>query len=115
IKFFQQKELRGTPWTISIHQDRHAPRSFAFQLKKFLNDIEFIRSNFYNKLELVRFSSSLGKFVGYTEWGVKTAEYWNSDTSYIEGLKAQRETYCLHNIGIWRGSPGQVTSLSQWM
>uniref|UniRef100_A0A3B3WLN6 MHC class II beta chain N-terminal domain-containing protein n=1 Tax=Poecilia mexicana TaxID=48701 RepID=A0A3B3WLN6_9TELE len=62
-------------------------------------DIEFIRSQFYNKLEIFRFSSSLGKFVGYTEYGVKQAEYFNKDTSYIAGLKADKERYCLNNVG----------------
>ncbi|MEQ2274231.1 hypothetical protein XENORESO_016752 [Xenotaenia resolanae] len=65
-----------------------------------LKDIEYIRSNYYNKLELFRFSSSLGKFVGYTDYGIKQAEYRNSQTSYIEGLKATKETVCLNNIEI---------------
>uniref|UniRef100_A0A3P9NYV4 H-2 class II histocompatibility antigen, E-S beta chain-like n=1 Tax=Poecilia reticulata TaxID=8081 RepID=A0A3P9NYV4_POERE len=65
-----------------------------------LKDIEFIRSNYYNKLELYRFSSSLGRFVGYTEYGVKQAEYFNSDPSIIGAMKAQREAYCLNNVGI---------------
>uniref|UniRef100_A0A3B3X9K1 Ig-like domain-containing protein n=1 Tax=Poecilia mexicana TaxID=48701 RepID=A0A3B3X9K1_9TELE len=64
-----------------------------------LNDIEYIRSNFYNKLEIYRFSSSLGKFVGYTEYGVKQAEYRNSLTSYIAQMKAEKERYCLNNVG----------------
>ncbi|XP_016523161.1 H-2 class II histocompatibility antigen, E-S beta chain-like isoform X2 [Poecilia formosa] len=66
-----------------------------------LNDIEFIRSDFYNKLEIFRFSSSLGRFVGYTEYGVKQAEYRNNNPSIIAQMKAQKETYCLHNIDIW--------------
>ncbi|XP_047242406.1 HLA class II histocompatibility antigen, DR beta 5 chain-like [Girardinichthys multiradiatus] len=64
-----------------------------------LKDIEYIRSNYYDKLEIYRFSSSLGKFVGYTDYGIKQADYFNSQTSYIEGLKAQKDTYCLNNIG----------------
>ncbi|MED6271397.1 hypothetical protein CHARACLAT_019755 [Characodon lateralis] len=65
-----------------------------------LKDIEFTRSCYYNKLEIFRFSSSLGKFVGYTEWGVKQANYFNGQTSYIEAMKAQKGTYCQNNIGI---------------
>ena len=63
-----------------------------------LKDIEFIRSLYFNKEELVRFSSSLGKFVGYTEFGVKNAERWNKDPSYLAQMRAQKETYCKHNI-----------------
>ncbi|KAM4536367.1 H-2 class II histocompatibility antigen, E-S beta chain-like isoform 1-T1 [Odontesthes bonariensis] len=66
-----------------------------------LKDIEFIQSYFYNKLEYARFSSSLGKFVGYTEFGVKNAERWNKDTGQLAALRAQKETYCQHNIGLW--------------
>ncbi|XP_037618761.1 LOW QUALITY PROTEIN: H-2 class II histocompatibility antigen, E-S beta chain-like [Sebastes umbrosus] len=65
-----------------------------------LKDIEFIDSYYYNKVEYTRFSSSVGKFVGFTEYGVKNAEYWNSDPSFLAAMKAQKETYCLHNIGI---------------
>ncbi|KAF1381159.1 hypothetical protein PFLUV_G00171640 [Perca fluviatilis] len=63
-----------------------------------LKDIEFIRSLYFNKEELVRFSSSLGKFVGYTEFGIKNAERWNKDPSYLAQMNAQKETYCKHNI-----------------
>ncbi|MED6261041.1 hypothetical protein ATANTOWER_000142 [Ataeniobius toweri] len=66
-----------------------------------LKDIEFTRSSYYDKLELFRFSSSSGKFVGYTDYGIKQAEYRNSQTSILESMKAQKETYCQHNIGIW--------------
>ncbi|XP_051800715.1 H-2 class II histocompatibility antigen, E-S beta chain-like [Acanthochromis polyacanthus] len=66
-----------------------------------LKDIEYIYSHYYNKKELIRFSSSLGEFVGYTEFGVKWAEQANKDTSELSGRKAQKETYCQHNIGIW--------------
>lgn len=65
-----------------------------------LKDIEYIRSAYYNKLEIFRFSSSLGKFVGYTEYGVKQANYFNKDTAYVSSLNAQKETYCHNNIGV---------------
>ncbi|XP_032365101.1 H-2 class II histocompatibility antigen, E-S beta chain isoform X2 [Etheostoma spectabile] len=65
-----------------------------------LNDIEYILSYHYNKVEYARFSSSLGKFVGYTEFGVKNAEYWNNDPSYLAALRAQKETYCKNNVDI---------------
>ncbi|KAK9525206.1 hypothetical protein VZT92_017528 [Zoarces viviparus] len=63
-----------------------------------LKDIEYIRSYFYNKLEYTRFSSSVGRYVGFTEYGVKNAEYWNSDPSELAAMRAQKETYCQHNI-----------------
>ncbi|XP_041840616.1 H-2 class II histocompatibility antigen, E-S beta chain-like isoform X2 [Melanotaenia boesemani] len=65
-----------------------------------LKDIEYIRSYYYHKLEFTRFSSSLGKYVGYTEYGVKNAESWNQDKGNLAAMNAQKDTYCQHNIGI---------------
>uniref|UniRef100_A0A3B3VNW8 H-2 class II histocompatibility antigen, E-S beta chain-like n=1 Tax=Poecilia latipinna TaxID=48699 RepID=A0A3B3VNW8_9TELE len=65
-----------------------------------LLDIQFISSYIYNKIEYVRFDSNVGKFIGYTEFGVKNAEQWNKDPSRIAMMRAQKETYCLHNIGV---------------
>nr|ABH09452.1 MHC class II antigen beta chain [Dicentrarchus labrax] len=64
-------------------------------------NIEYIRSYYYNKLEVTRFSSSVGEFVGYTEWGLKQAKYWNSDTSYLAQMRGEKERYCLNNINIY--------------
>uniref|UniRef100_A0A3B5B357 MHC class II beta chain N-terminal domain-containing protein n=1 Tax=Stegastes partitus TaxID=144197 RepID=A0A3B5B357_9TELE len=66
-----------------------------------LKDMEYIYSSYYNKLEYVRFSSSLGKFIGYTEFGVKNAERWNNDPAELSRQRAQKETYCQPNIGMW--------------
>ncbi|XP_006809848.1 H-2 class II histocompatibility antigen, E-S beta chain-like [Neolamprologus brichardi] len=66
-----------------------------------LKDIEFYLSYNYNKIKYVEFSSSLGKFVGYNEVGVKQAEAWNNDQAQLAVWKTQKEAYCKHNIGIW--------------
>ncbi|XP_073333348.1 H-2 class II histocompatibility antigen, E-S beta chain-like [Pagrus major] len=63
-----------------------------------LNDIEFIRSYYYNKLEDIRFSSSVGKYVGYTEHGVKNAESWNNNPSELSRMRAEKERWCKSNI-----------------
>uniref|UniRef100_A0A8C9Y0J6 Ig-like domain-containing protein n=1 Tax=Sander lucioperca TaxID=283035 RepID=A0A8C9Y0J6_SANLU len=63
-----------------------------------LNDIEYSRSVYYNKVEYFRFSSSLGKFVGYTEYGVMQANYWNRQTSYLAGMRATKVRYCKPTI-----------------
>ncbi|KAM3838160.1 H-2 class II histocompatibility antigen, E-S beta chain-like [Diretmus argenteus] len=65
-----------------------------------LPDIEYIHSYYHNKVELLRFNSTVGKFVGYTEFGVMNAENWNKDPSYMAVTKAQKEIYCKHNIDI---------------
>ncbi|XP_028254643.1 H-2 class II histocompatibility antigen, E-S beta chain-like [Parambassis ranga] len=66
-----------------------------------LKDIQVINSYFYNKIEFTRFDSNVGKFVGFTEYGVRNAEYFNNNTGLLAALRAQRERYCQPNIGIW--------------
>ncbi|XP_005951689.1 H-2 class II histocompatibility antigen, E-S beta chain isoform X1 [Haplochromis burtoni] len=66
-----------------------------------LRDIEFITSYYYNKIEFVRFSSDVGKYVGYTEFGMKNAEMWNNNPGQLAAMRAQKETYCQPNVGIW--------------
>ncbi|KAL4009314.1 hypothetical protein ACER0C_003166 [Sarotherodon galilaeus] len=66
-----------------------------------LRDIEYIRSYYYNRIEYVRFSSSVGKFVGYTEYGVKEADQWNKDQGQLAVMRAQKEIYCTPNIDLW--------------
>ncbi|XP_031734489.1 H-2 class II histocompatibility antigen, E-S beta chain-like [Anarrhichthys ocellatus] len=66
-----------------------------------LKNIEYIRSYYYNKLEDIKFSSSVGRYVGFTEHGVKNAENWNKDPSELGRMRAEKERYCLHNIKIW--------------
>nr|NP_001266491.1 MHC class II beta chain precursor [Oreochromis niloticus]AEE73592.1 MHC class II beta chain [Oreochromis niloticus]AYN72178.1 MHC class II antigen beta chain [Oreochromis niloticus] len=70
-----------------------------------LKDIDFTASSYYNKIKYTQFSSSVGKFVGFTEFGVKQADYWNKDQAQMAGWRAQKETYCQHNIGIWYSNP----------
>ncbi|XP_042338780.1 H-2 class II histocompatibility antigen, I-E beta chain-like, partial [Plectropomus leopardus] len=63
-------------------------------------DIEYIRSYYFNKEEFTRFSSSVGKFVGYTEYGVKNAEFWNNNPSILAQERTAKERYCLNNVGL---------------
>nr|AYN72176.1 MHC class II antigen beta chain [Oreochromis niloticus] len=65
-----------------------------------LKDIEFTLSYYYNKIEYARFSSSVGEYVGLTKYGVKQAEYWNSDPAILATWRAEKERYCVHNIDI---------------
>nr|AYN72185.1 MHC class II antigen beta chain [Oreochromis niloticus] len=66
-----------------------------------LKDIEYIYSYYFNKVEDVRFSSSVGKYVGYTEPGLKNAENWNNLPGQLAAMNAQKETYCQQHIGLW--------------
>uniref|UniRef100_A0A668URS8 Ig-like domain-containing protein n=1 Tax=Oreochromis aureus TaxID=47969 RepID=A0A668URS8_OREAU len=66
-----------------------------------LRGMEYIRSYYYNSLEYARFDSSVGKFVGYTEYGVKYAEMWNNDQGQLAFMRAQKEKNCKPNIDLW--------------
>ncbi|XP_003459301.2 H-2 class II histocompatibility antigen, E-S beta chain [Oreochromis niloticus] len=61
-------------------------------------DIEYIRSYYFRKVEFTRFDSSVGKYVGYTEYGVKNAEEWNKDKGNLAAMNAQKEVYCQKKI-----------------
>nr|XP_046236729.1 H-2 class II histocompatibility antigen, E-S beta chain-like [Scatophagus argus] len=64
-------------------------------------DIEYIYSAYFNKVEDVRYSSSLGKFVGYTEPGLMYAKNWNNDPSILARRSSEKERVCQPNIGIY--------------
>uniref|UniRef100_A0A8C6U835 Ig-like domain-containing protein n=1 Tax=Neogobius melanostomus TaxID=47308 RepID=A0A8C6U835_9GOBI len=65
------------------------------------NDIQYIISGWFNKLELFRFDSKLGRFVGYTEFGVKVAQNANNNTAYLEQLRHDKYRVCVYNIDFW--------------
>ncbi|XP_063357001.1 H-2 class II histocompatibility antigen, E-S beta chain-like [Pelmatolapia mariae] len=65
-----------------------------------LQDMEYIYSHYYNKIEYIRFSSSVGEYVGVTEFGVNLAEIWNNDTKALNLMRLKIATYCYHNVDI---------------
>ncbi|XP_037553304.1 H-2 class II histocompatibility antigen, I-E beta chain-like, partial [Nematolebias whitei] len=60
-----------------------------------LKDIEYIYSMYYDKKEYVRFNSSVGHFVGYTEYGINNAQRWNSGSEVVV-RRAQKEICVSH-------------------
>ncbi|XP_056152758.1 H-2 class II histocompatibility antigen, E-S beta chain-like [Lampris incognitus] len=65
-----------------------------------LPDIEFIRSYYFNKIEFMRFNSTVGKHVGYDEFGIRNAERANNDPAFLAEGRAQKERYCKPGIEI---------------
>lgn len=63
-------------------------------------DIEYSRSLYYNKLMYARFSSNVGKFEGYTKYGIFQADYRNNQSSILEQMRFEKERYCQPNIKI---------------
>uniref|UniRef100_A0A669C3K7 H-2 class II histocompatibility antigen, E-S beta chain n=1 Tax=Oreochromis niloticus TaxID=8128 RepID=A0A669C3K7_ORENI len=65
-----------------------------------LENMEYIYSHYYNKMEYIRFSSNVGQYVGFTDFGVRLAEVWNNDTADLNLMRLKIATYCHHNIDI---------------
>uniref|UniRef100_A0A3P9B6K2 H-2 class II histocompatibility antigen, E-S beta chain n=1 Tax=Maylandia zebra TaxID=106582 RepID=A0A3P9B6K2_9CICH len=65
-----------------------------------LKDIRFTDSYYYNMIEIIRFDSNVGTFVGFTDFGVKTAEAWNNIPARLATMRAQKGTYCKPNIDV---------------
>ncbi|XP_056153504.1 H-2 class II histocompatibility antigen, E-S beta chain-like [Lampris incognitus] len=63
-----------------------------------LPDIEYIYFKYFNKIEVVRFNSTVGMFVGYDEFGIHNAELWNNDPADLAEMRARKERYCKHDI-----------------
>ncbi|KAM9836790.1 H-2 class II histocompatibility antigen, E-S beta chain-like [Aulostomus maculatus] len=64
-------------------------------------DIEFIQSYNYHGVEYTRFTSRLGRFVGFTEYGVRNAAAWNNDPAILATVKAAKQRYCQNNIPVF--------------
>ncbi|XP_067111177.1 DLA class II histocompatibility antigen, DR-1 beta chain-like [Osmerus mordax] len=60
---------------------------------------EYIDSYSFNKIEDVRFNSTVGVYVGYTEIGLLYAKQWNTPEKLAQE-RAQLEGYCKHNTAI---------------
>ncbi|XP_063051579.1 rano class II histocompatibility antigen, A beta chain-like isoform X1 [Engraulis encrasicolus] len=65
-----------------------------------LSYLEYVRSYWFNKAPYIVFNSTVGKFVGYTEFGIYNAEAWNTDTAMVAQMRAQKDAYCRPNAQI---------------
>lgn len=86
---------------------------------KDLHGIELIDSYVFNQAEYIRFNSTVGRFVGYTEHGLKNAEAWNSDAGILGQEQGELERFCKHNTANHysaildkTGEPGSLTPLT---
>ncbi|XP_030621388.1 rano class II histocompatibility antigen, A beta chain-like [Chanos chanos] len=57
-------------------------------------EMELIYSINYNKLELLRFNSTLNKVVGYTDFGIKYAEDLNNRTEWLHNQASKALADC---------------------
>ncbi|KAL6456300.1 hypothetical protein MHYP_G00348430 [Metynnis hypsauchen] len=64
-----------------------------------LTDAELIFTAYFNKDPIIRFNSTVGEFVGYTEFGVQNAARWNKGAE-LQQEKGELERYCKNNLKI---------------
>lgn len=72
----------------------------CFYSSRDLTDAEFIDSYVFNKLEYIRFNSTVGRYVGYTEHGIKNAEAWNNDPAILASERGELERFCKPNAAL---------------
>ncbi|XP_062398417.1 H-2 class II histocompatibility antigen, E-S beta chain-like isoform X2 [Sardina pilchardus] len=65
-----------------------------------LRDLEYIKSYWFNKDPYMVFNSTVGKFVGYTAYGVYNAERFNSNPGILAQMRAEKDRYCKPNAQI---------------
>ncbi|NXR78287.1 HB2J protein, partial [Pycnonotus jocosus] len=62
--------------------------------------VRFIDRYIYNRVQYAMFDSDVGHYVGFTPYGEKLAQYWNSDPAVLELYRNGADTYCRNNYRI---------------
>ncbi|XP_051508811.1 H-2 class II histocompatibility antigen, E-S beta chain-like [Myxocyprinus asiaticus] len=62
-----------------------------------LSDMVYLQSYWFNMVMDIQYNSTLGKFVGLTEYGEHVVEGWNRNLNFIQQMQAQVDTYCKPN------------------
>ncbi|KAI4880984.1 hypothetical protein NFI96_013665, partial [Prochilodus magdalenae] len=65
-----------------------------------LSDVEYIRTQYFNKDPVLQFNSTVGEFIGFTEFGMKNAERFNHE-AVVQEMRAKVDAYCKHNLPIF--------------
>ncbi|XP_075268322.1 class II histocompatibility antigen, B-L beta chain [Opisthocomus hoazin] len=63
--------------------------------------VRLVARYIYNRQQDVHFDSDVGLFVADTPLGEPDAEYWNSQPEILEQTRAEVDTYCRNNYGVW--------------
>ncbi|NXQ73341.1 HB2D protein, partial [Quiscalus mexicanus] len=75
-------------------------QAMAQQECYFINGTEQVRyvlRFIYNREPYATFDSDVGNYVGFTPFGERYAERWNSDPDTLEYRRASVDTYCRQN------------------
>ncbi|XP_063147198.1 uncharacterized protein LOC134488783 [Candoia aspera] len=89
---------------------KEPPAHFLHQGKiecRFLNGtqrVRYLERYFYDRQEIDRFDSDLGKYVAVSELGQPEADHWNSDKDRLQYKRAAVDRFCRHNYDVSRGN-----------
>ncbi|XP_077080476.1 H-2 class II histocompatibility antigen, E-S beta chain isoform X2 [Siphateles boraxobius] len=75
------------------------------------SDMVFLVTMSFNKVVDAQYNSTLGKFVGFNEHAEKSAERWNKNQAFMQGLKADVDTVCRHYAKIFDSAVRDKTVL----
>ncbi|XP_039510931.1 rano class II histocompatibility antigen, A beta chain-like isoform X2 [Pimephales promelas] len=76
----------------------HSARwSRCFYSSSNLDDMVLIESFYFNKYLFVQFNSTVGKFVGFNEYGISVAEDWNN-SPFVISMRESVDADCRFNI-----------------
>ncbi|NXX14117.1 HB2D protein, partial [Podargus strigoides] len=70
----------------------------------FTNGTERVRlvvRHIYNREQYAHFDSDVGRYIADTPLGEPDAKYWNSQPEVLEQRRAEVDTYCRHNYGVY--------------
>ncbi|XP_048048419.1 DLA class II histocompatibility antigen, DR-1 beta chain-like [Megalobrama amblycephala] len=62
-----------------------------------LRDMVMVSNFYFNKYLIIQFNSTVGRFVGFTEYGVSVAEQWNNG-SILQVTRTYVDSECRANI-----------------
>ncbi|NXS97278.1 HB2L protein, partial [Jacana jacana] len=62
--------------------------------------VRFVETYIYNREQYVHFDSDVGHFVADTPLGKPIADYWNSQTDFLETRRAEVDRFCRHNYQV---------------
>ncbi|KAI4896301.1 hypothetical protein NFI96_023573 [Prochilodus magdalenae] len=76
-------------------------RSQCLYRSRDFSDMVYIDSYFFNKIEFMKYNSTVGQFVGYTELGIRNAERLNKDAAFLQREQADVDAFCKHNAELY--------------
>ncbi|MBN3296858.1 HB2D protein, partial [Amia calva] len=59
-----------------------------------MDELVLIDRQVFNKIMIVEYDSRVGKFVGYTTYGMYIAEKWNKQSQFLAELRFYRDEIC---------------------